>query len=128
GRTYIAGIGVGVDNTSGVVESQVLVSASRFAVLDPNGGAVSAPFVVQGGQVFISQALIGVGWIQSANIGDVIQSTALGANGQPRWRLDKNGTITLNGANGGSGYMTLNDSTLLVYDNNGTLRVRLGLW
>lgn len=128
GRTYIAGIGVGVDNTSGVVESQVLVSASRFAVLDPNGGAVSAPFVVQGGQVFISQALIGVGWIQNAMIGDVIQSTALGANGQPRWRLDKNGTITLNGANGGSGYMTLNDSTLLVYDNNGTLRVRLGLW
>lgn len=52
----------------------------------------------------------------------------LTGNGQPRWKLDKNGTITLNGANGGSGYMTLNDSTLLVYDNNGTLRVRLGLW
>jgi len=128
GRTYIAGIGVGVDNTSGVVESQVLVSASRFAVLDPNGGAVSAPFVVQGGQVFISQALIGTGWIQNAMIGDVIQSTALGANGQPRWKLDKNGTLTMNGANGGSGYLTLSDSTLLVYDNNGTLRVRLGLW
>ncbi|MDR8400544.1 DUF1983 domain-containing protein, partial [Paraburkholderia sp. USG1] len=128
GRTYIAGIGVGVDNSSGTVESQVLVSASRFAVLDPNSATVSSPFVIQGGQVFISQALIGAGWIQNAMIGDVIQSTALGANGQPRWKLDKNGTITLNGANGGSGYMTLNDSTLLVYDNNGTLRVRLGLW
>ncbi|MFM2465139.1 host specificity protein J [Paraburkholderia sp. RL17-368-BIF-A] len=128
GRTYIAGIGVGVDNTSGVVESQVLVSASRFAVLDPNGSSVTAPFVIQGGQAFISQALIGIGWIQNAMIGDVIQSTALGANGQPRWKLDKNGTLTMNGANGGSGYLTLSDSTLLVYDNNGTLRVRLGLW
>ncbi|MFM0218289.1 TipJ family phage tail tip protein [Paraburkholderia caledonica] len=128
GRTYIAGIGVGVDNTSGVVESQVLVSASRFAVLDPNGSSVTAPFVIQGGQAFISQALIGTGWIQNAMIGDVIQSTALGANGQPRWRLDKNGTLTMNGANGGSGYLTLSDSTLLVYDGNGTLRVRLGLW
>ncbi|MGP8437192.1 host specificity protein J [Paraburkholderia fungorum] len=128
GRTYIAGIGVGVDNTSGTVESQVLVSASRFAILDPNGSAVSSPFVVQGGQVFLNQAFIGTAWIQNANIGDIIQSTAVGANGQPRWKLDKNGTITLNGANGGSGYMTLNDSTLLVYDNNGTLRVRLGLW
>lgn len=128
GRTYIAGIGIGVDNTSGTVESQVLVAASRFAVLDPNGSAVSSPFVVQGGQVFISQAFIGVGWIQNANIGDIIQSTAVGANGQPRWKLDKNGTLTLNGANGGSGYLTLSDSTLLVYDNNGTLRVRLGLW
>jgi len=128
GRTYIAGIGVGVDNTSGVVESQVLVSASRFAVLDPNGSSVTAPFVIQGGQAFISQALIGVGWIQNANIGDIIQSTSVGANGQPRWKLDKNGTLTMNGANGGSGYLTLSDSTLLVYDNNGTLRVRLGLW
>lgn len=128
GRTYIAGIGVGVDNTSGVVESQVLVSASRFAVLDPNGSSVTAPFVIQGGQAFISQALIGTGWIQNAMIGDVIQSTTLGANGQPRWKLDKNGTLTMNGANGGSGYLTLSDSTLLVYDNNGTLRVRLGLW
>ncbi|TGP43477.1 host specificity protein J [bacterium M00.F.Ca.ET.228.01.1.1] len=128
GRTYIAGIGVGVDNSSGVVESQVLVSASRFAVLDPNGGSVTAPFVIQGGQAFISQALIGVGWIQNAMIGDVIQSTALGANGQPRWKLDKNGTLTMNGANSGSGYLTISDSTVLVYDNNGTLRVRLGLW
>ncbi|WP_144154434.1 host specificity protein J [Paraburkholderia sp. BCC1885] len=128
GRTYIAGIGVGVDNNSGVVESQVLVSASRFAVIDPNGAAVTAPFVVQGGQVFISQALIGTGWITNAMIGNVIESTVLGANGQPRWIIDKNGSITLNGANAGSGYMTLNDSTLLVYDGNGTLRVRLGLW
>ncbi|WP_153135184.1 host specificity protein J [Paraburkholderia agricolaris] len=128
GRTYIAGVGVGVDNSSGVVESQVLLSASRVAIIDPNGNAVTAPFVVQGGQVFMSQALIGTGWIQNAMIGDVIQSTAVGANGQPRWILNKNGSLTLNGANGGSGYMTLNDSTLLVYDNNGTLRVRLGLW
>lgn len=128
GRTYIAGIGIGIDNSSGVVESQVLVAAQRFAILDNTGSAVSSPFVVQGGQVFISQALIGTGWITNLMIGDVIQSTAVGANGQPRWRLDKNGTITLNGANGGSGYMTLNDSTLLVYDNNNVLRVRLGLW
>ncbi|MEK6386836.1 MAG: host specificity protein J [Paraburkholderia tropica] len=128
GRTYIAGIGVGVDNSSGVVESTVLLSASRVAILDPNGSAVSSPFVVQGGQVFISQAFIGTGWIQNAMIGDVIQSTAVGANGLPRWKLDKNGTLTLNGANGGSGYMTLTDSTLLVYDNNNVLRVRLGLW
>ncbi|SDR19257.1 Phage-related protein, tail component [Paraburkholderia fungorum] len=128
GRTYIAGIGVGVDNSSGVVESTVLLSASRVAIIDPNGSAVTSPFVVQGGQVFISQALIGTGWITNLMIGDIVQSTAVGANGQPRWKLDKNGTLTLNGANGGAGYMTLSDSTLLVYDNNGTLRVRLGLW
>ncbi|WP_144149329.1 host specificity protein J [Paraburkholderia sp. BCC1884] len=128
GRTYIAGIGVGVDNTSGVVESQVLLSASRVAILDPNGSAVTAPFVVQGGQVFISQALIGVAWIQNANIGDIIQSTALGANGQPLWVLNKNSGLTFNGANAGSGYAVSDNSGGRAYDNNNTLRVRWGCW
>jgi len=128
GRTYIAGIGVGVDNTSGVVESQVLVSASRFAVLDPHGSAVTAPFVIQGGQAFISQALIGTGWIQNAMIGDIIQSTALGANGQPLWVLNKNSGLTFNGANAGSGYTVFDSNGQRTYDNNGTLRVRSGVW
>ncbi|WP_250451214.1 host specificity protein J [Caballeronia sp. ATUFL_M2_KS44] len=128
GRTYIAGIGVGVDNTSGTVESQVLVSASRFAVLDPNGSAVTAPFVIQGGQVFMSQALIGTGWIQNAMIGDVIQATAVGANGLPRWVLNKNGALTMNGANNGDGYTVIDDSGGRTYDANGTLRVRWGKW
>ena len=128
GRTYIAGIGVGVDNSSGVVESQVLVSASRFAVIDPNGSAVTAPFVVQGGQVFISQALIGTGWITNAMIGNVIQSTAVGANGQPRWIIDKNASLTMNGANNGSGYTVYNDSGAITFDQNGTMRTRWGVW
>jgi len=126
GRTYIAGIGVGVDNNSGEIESQVLLSASRVAVIDPNGTAVTAPFVVQGGQVFMSQALIGVGWITSLMIDDTIQSTAVGANGQPRWKLDKNGTITLNGVNGGIGHLTVDDSAIRYYDGNGTLRCAFG--
>jgi predicted phage tail protein len=128
GRTYIAGIGVGVDNSSGTVESQVLVAASRFAILDPNGTAVSSPFVVQGGQVFMSSAFIADASITNAKISGNIQSNAVGANGQPRWVLNRDGTLQLNGANGGSGYLLMNDSQLLVYDGNNTLRVRLGLW
>lgn len=68
GRSYIAGIGVGVENTGGIIEAQVLVMADRFAVLHPNGSSVTSPFVIQGGQVFMSQALIGTAWIKSANI------------------------------------------------------------
>jgi predicted phage tail protein len=128
GRTYIAGIGVGVDNTSGTVESQVLVSASRFAVLDPNGSAVSSPFVIQGGQVFMSSAFIADASITNAKIGGVIQSNAIGANGSPLWILDKNGGISFNGANGGSGHLDINSSTMSVYDGAGTLRVRVGIW
>ncbi|RSF08924.1 DUF1983 domain-containing protein [Achromobacter aegrifaciens] len=68
GRSYIAGIGVGVENTGGIVEPQVLVMADRFAVLHPNGSVITSPFVIQGGQVFMSQALIGTAWIKSANV------------------------------------------------------------
>ncbi|MFD1556042.1 host specificity protein J [Paraburkholderia silviterrae] len=128
GRTYVAGIGVGIDNSSGQIESQVLVAAQRFAILDNTGSAVSSPFVVQGGQVFISQAFIGTGWIQNAMIGDVIQSTTVGANGQPRWKLDKNASLTMTGANTGSGYAVHDDQGGRAYDGNGTMRVRWGIW
>jgi predicted phage tail protein len=129
GVPYMAGIGVGVENDSGVVTEQILLDAGRVAILDTTSGNVTTPFVVQGGQTFINQALIGDAWITNGMIGNVIQSTATGANGQPRWKLDKSGTLTINGAWGSSGgYLTLNDSTLLVYDGNGTLRVRTGIW
>jgi predicted phage tail protein len=58
GRTYVAGIGVGVENNQGIIESQVLVKADRFAVINPTGTGVVVPFVVQGNQVFISSAFI----------------------------------------------------------------------
>jgi len=76
GRTYVAGIGVGVENDNGIIESQVLVAASRFAVLDPNGTALASPFVIQGGQVFINQAFIGTAWIDNAKIADAAITTA----------------------------------------------------
>ncbi|MDR5881130.1 host specificity protein J [Caballeronia sp. LZ032] len=124
GRTYIAGIGVGVDNTSGTVESQVLVAASRFAVLDPNGSAVSAPFVIQGGQTFLNQAFIGTGWITNAMIGDTIQSNNF-VSGQQGWQINKAGSFEINGT-GGGGRNLLNANGQQVYDPAGTLRVRLG--
>ncbi|WP_213778884.1 phage tail protein [Caballeronia sp. dw_276] len=128
GRTYMSSIGVGTDNASGIIESQILLAANRVAIIDPNGSAVTAPFVVQGGQVFIAQALIGTAWIGSAQIADVIQATAVGANGQPLWILNKNSGITFNGANAGSGYAVSDNSGGRAYDNNGTLRVRWGVW
>lgn len=128
GRIYGAGFGLGVEQQpDGSFQSQALFQVDRFALINIANGATTAPFVVQGGQTFISQALIGTGWIQNAMIGDVIQSNATGVGGQPRWKLDKNGTLTMTGANSG-GYLTINDRVIQVYDGNGTLRVRLGIW
>ncbi|RQY60790.1 host specificity protein J [Burkholderia stagnalis] len=128
GRTYIAGIGVGVDNNNGVVESQVLVAASRFAVIDPNnGGVIGVPFVVQNGQVFISQAVIGSGWITNAMIGSYIQSDNYIA-GRQGWRLDKSGWFEINAADGSGNRLVMDGSSVRVYDGNGVLRVRMGMW
>ncbi|KVZ22330.1 host specificity protein [Burkholderia cepacia] len=128
GRTYIAGIGIGINNDSGIVESQVLVSAQRFAVVDPNsGGSSIVPFVVQGGQVFLRQALIGAGWITNAMIGSYIQSDNYIA-GRQGWRLDKSGWFEINASDGSGNRLVLDGSSVRVYDGNGVLRVRMGMW
>lgn len=71
--------------------------------------------------------LIDVGNIQigNGNISGVIQSNALGSNGQPRWVLDKNGGLSLNSV-GGSGRMEVRDSVIKCYDSSGRLRVHIG--
>lgn len=125
GKYYGAGMAVGISNESGIVQSQVLFQADRFALLNVANGNVSTPFVVQGGQTFINQALIGTGWITNLMIGDVIQSNLTNpVTGQPRWRIDKNGTISLNGS--GTAGNRLDDTALRTFDENGQKRVQLG--
>ncbi len=126
GQYYMAGIGVGIENQpDGSFQSQILMQADRFALINVVNGAITSPFVIQGGQTFISQALIGTGWIQNAMIGDVIQSNAVGAGGQPRWKLDKGGSLTMTGPVGG-GYLAINDQNIIVRGANGQPLVALG--
>lgn len=126
GVQYAAGMGIGVQNTPNGMQAQVAFLADRFAVLTQAGGTLALPFVIQGGQTFISQALIGKGWIQNAMIGDFIQSNDY-VPGQRGWRLDKNGTFEINGVAGG-GRMVITSTLICIYDSNGMLRVRMGLW
>ena len=111
----------------GSFQSQALFQVDRFALINIANNVTTAPFVVQNGQTFISQALIGTGWIQNAMIGDVIQSTAVGVGGQPRWKLDKNASLTMRGVNSNGGYMELTDSALRFWNSTGSVAlVELG--
>lgn len=127
GKYVAAGIGLGIENGPAGLQSQFLVRADRFAVVSGDGGTQAAPFVVQGGQVFIAQALIGTGWITNAMIGNVIQSNNYVA-GQTGWQLDKAGNIEINGTVAGQGRITINNRAIKVYDasNPPVLRVQLG--
>lgn len=93
------------------------MTAQRFAVLDGDGSALTSPFVVQGGQVFISQALIGTGWITNAMIGNTIQSNNF-VSGQQGWQIDKAGTIEINGAgSAATSQMRITGQSLVIYQN-----------
>lgn len=126
GQYVAAGIGLGIENTDAGLQSQFLVSADRFAVVGTTaGGTTFTPFVIQNGQVFISQAFIGDGTITSAKIGDYIQSTNYVA-GSTGWRLSKDGTFEINATVSGQGRMVMTNRALKVFDANNVLRVQLG--
>lgn len=63
--------------------------------------------------------------VTDANIAGVIKSNTVASNGQPRWLLDKNGGMTLNGS-GAGGRMEIRDSVIKVFDARGRLRVQIG--
>ncbi|MCU9949865.1 host specificity protein J [Pseudomonas sp. PDM13] len=128
GRTYMAGIGVGVENDEGVIESQILLAAGRVAIIDPNTGSSSlvSPFVVQNGQVFMNDAVIGNASISFAKITDTLQSDNYVANSRG-WRLGKNGEIQLNGQGTGYSLALNNEGFYLTDTTTGVLVVELGV-
>ncbi len=126
GQYVAAGIGLGIENGPAGLQSQFLVSADRFAIVNTiAGGAIAVPFAVQGGQVFLSSAFILDGTITNAKIGSFISSTNY-VQGQTGWRLNKDGTLEINGAVAGQGRLVVNNQYVAVYDANNTLRVKLG--
>ncbi|NID06663.1 phage tail protein [Luteibacter jiangsuensis] len=128
GKYYQAGFAVGIDNSGGTVQSQFLVTADTFAILPTTaGGTAVAPFVIQGGQTFISQALIGTGWITNAMIGNTIQSTAVDSTGNPLWSLNKTTGLVMRGSSA-AGRTEIDGNGGRTYDSAGTLRVRWGIW
>jgi predicted phage tail protein len=126
GKYVAAGIGLGIENTGAGLQSQFLVSADRFAIVNTiAGGAISVPFAVQGGQVFLGPTFIQDGTITNAKIGSYISSTNY-IPGQQGWILNKDGTLEINGIVPGQGRLVINSLNVSVYDANNVLRVRLG--
>lgn len=130
-RTALAGIGVGVENTEGILESQVLFTADRFAFVLPgdSSGTAVYPFIVNGVNTYIANAFIQNASINGAKISDWLESDATGAGGARILRLNfRTGEIQLNAPVSGGGRMQLTNSLIQVFDSSGRLRVRLGIW
>lgn len=149
GKYYAAGMGVGIENQpDGSFQSQILMQADRFAVINLVNGNITSPFVIQGGQTFISQALIGTAWINTANIADAAISTAKIANaaitnakitgtiqsddyvaGTTGWRINKSagGGFEFNGSVSGGYRLNITNQGVYIYYPNGNPAIELGV-
>ncbi|MCH5519030.1 TipJ family phage tail tip protein [Pseudomonas syringae] len=126
GQYVMAGIGAGIENVGGILQSQILMSADRFALVNTlAGGAISTPFVAQNGQLFLGPTFIMDGTITNAKIGSFISSTDYVA-GQRGWILRKDGTLEINGSGAGGGRLVVTNRSVRVYDTNNVKRVQLG--
>lgn len=127
GKYYGAGMGIGIENTPSGMQSQVLFTADRFALINTANGVISTPFVVQGGQTFLSNAVIANASIGFAKISDTVQSDNYVPN-VSGWKLGKSGGLEINASVAGGGRVQITNQVVLVYDAAGTLRVRMGIW
>lgn len=117
-----AGIGLGLENGPGGLQSQFIIDADRFAI----GQAGTVPFAVQGGQTFIKAAFIQDGTITNAKIGNYIQSNNYVA-GQTGWKLFFDGTFEINSSLGaGQARQVINNAGGKVFDANNVKRYQWG--
>ena len=124
---YLAGMSVAAIAEAGKpVVTRVAFNANQFVLMSGSGATQYSPFAVVNGQVFISSAFIQDGTITNAKIGNFIQSNNF-VSGSQGWRLDKNGTLEINGVAGG-GRMIITSTLVRIFDSNNVLRLRMGLW
>lgn len=125
GNYYDAGISVAVIANGNAISTRVAINANEFVMLSGNGTAnMYSPFAIVGGQVFLNSAFIQEGTITSAMIADYIQSTNY-VPGLAGWRLDKGGTLEMNGSTGG-GQLKVNSDRIVFYDASNRPLVVMG--
>ncbi|EAA9303521.1 DUF1983 domain-containing protein [Salmonella enterica] len=106
GKAAIAGIQLSATQT----QSEILMMADRFALLNPYNGSVMLPFVVQNGQVILADT-----FVKSLNIND-------------RFVVDTAGNVQIRDSARNTG-LSLNNRAIKVFDDYSRKRVQVGdLW
>ncbi|EKC2494700.1 phage tail protein [Salmonella enterica] len=106
GKAAIAGIQL----SATAVQSEILMMADRFALLNPYNGSVTLPFVVQNGQVILADT-----FVKSLNIND-------------RFVVDTVGNVQIRDSARNTG-LSLNNRAIKVFDDYSRKRVQMGdLW
>ena len=151
GMRLLASSGVSTNSAIYFAADKFFVSGSGTATVGS-----TAPFAIVNGTTYLNTAIIQAGSIGSAYIADLsvtnskianssinaakiidgeITNAKIGSYIQSNnyvynstgWYMGKDGTLLING-NGGTGRMVISNNIIQIFDNNGTLRVRMGLW
>ncbi|HCS8181812.1 TPA: DUF1983 domain-containing protein [Klebsiella pneumoniae] len=93
GKKYAAGIALGIDGKN--LQSQFLVQADRFGLINTSNGNTTTPFVVENGVAYMNAAVIKDGSITNAKIGGEIRSDDF-VDGSQGWRVGKDGSSQFN--------------------------------
>lgn len=122
GEYKYAGVGLGLENGPGGLQSKFVIDADLFAI--QQGGIV--PFAVEGGQVFMRSAFIKDGSIDMLKIGSNLQSS----NYVPDvsgWAFLPDGTFQMMGNSQNGARLMFNNSGLYIFHPNGVKGIDLSL-
>lgn len=133
GNPVVGGVALGVDSEG---NSQFLVDANRFAIINRANGQVAVPFVVQNGQMFVSSAFFADASIDaakikrasigSAQIADSLTSDNFIPGTQGLMINFRTGEFQLNGNAPGIGRKVTTNLRDDFYDGGNQLVVRVG--
>lgn len=127
GKTVVAGIGLGLDNSSGQPVSNFQILAHKFTIINNANGAETVPFAIDAyGKTIIQSALIGDASITMLKIKGGLQSDNWNETTKIGWKLDRNGNFQINAPLPGQGKIEINNKGMRVFDEAGRLRVKIG--
>lgn len=136
GQYHSAGMSVYAEvATGGKVTTGVAFIADQFRIMNNIDGVPTAVFYVENGQVYLKDAIaskLRVEWAQIDNVvinsaqikGDIVSDNFV--NNTLGWAMKKNGEIQINGGTIGQGRMKIVNDQILVWDEQGRLRVEIG--
>jgi predicted phage tail protein len=122
GKKVASGFAFGSDGE----QSEFLIFAQRFAVVDEVSGQLVPMFVVQNNQVFLNQAIINIAFIQQIILGMNLRSESVDSKGRPLLEINvKTGTFVLRGE-GTDGSILLDNTGIAAFDANEKRRGKFG--
>ncbi|HFY0383801.1 phage tail protein [Escherichia coli] len=96
GKTYATGMSLGLTGDGTNFQSQCIFLVDRFVLMTEANGTYITPFYVTNGAMYVNEAFIKDGTINSAKIADRIQSVNYSWENGTGWAIDKAGDAVFN--------------------------------